>query len=62
MITKDFEESLDTTGCLRGLDTQRSRMLIDILFLEMADSLNLRVMCPPHNHGARKNVTMASYG
>jgi len=37
-------------------------MLIDIVFLEMADSPNLRVMCPSHNHGVQKNVTMASYG
>ena len=42
------------SGCLRGLDTQHSRMLIDIVFLETADSTNLRVMCLSHNHGAQK--------
>ncbi len=29
-------------------------MLIDILFLEMAGSTNLRVMCLSHNRGAQK--------
>jgi len=39
---------------LRALDSQHSRVLIDILFLEMAVSSNLRIMCRTVTRGLRR--------